>query len=103
MFGLLVQIARRMQKGNTGLMPDEVKRLMAASAHDMADVVVRLSQLECVEVEDDCGEDRDEILLRLAESGYENERIYYAVKAIVLGNPILNTEEWRRFLAVLRA
>lgn len=102
MFGLLLAIADRVQVGNTGLMPDEVRRLMALKPKDSADVIVRLSRLECAEVQDDCGDDLDAALDCVASARCENERIYFALRVLMMVHPILDCREWRDFLGVLK-
>ena len=102
MFGLIVTISDRMAKGNFGLMPSEVYRLMEISAIDIAEIAVKLSQLECSEIVDECGADVYALHNAITNSKCENEKIYYSMRALTLANPILDTPRWRDFLEVLK-
>ena len=101
MFGLLLSIMQRIEKGDTRLLPNEVLRLKESTENDMADVVSRLCIQDCVEIQDDTDCDLDLMLTKVAQSAYMNEKMYYTVKVLGKVHPILDTELWNKFISIL--
>ena len=101
MFGLLLSLMQRIEKGDTRLLPNEVLRLKEATAEDMADVVSRLCMQKCVQISDETGDDVNLMIGRVAHSIYMNEKVYYTAKVLRKVHPILDTELWNKFICIL--
>ena len=101
MFGLLLHIVDRLENGNTGLAPGEIRRLLELKPIDTADIVVRLSRMKCVEIKDTTNNDVEVMLSLVAESDALNAKFYFAVRALLILHPILYSKEWRNLAVSL--